>query len=58
LSGEVKAEQLDLVNQLNEFKSKHDDLTTKVKQGEDEQNKLKRQKFLVTALQLKCKKLV
>lgn len=58
LSSEVETGQVDLMAQLADFKSKHSELESKVAHGESQQTILQRQKFLVTALQLKCKKLL
>lgn len=58
LTSEVATGQADLMKQLDDFKNKHSELESKVKQGESQQSKLEKQKFLVTALQLKCKKLI
>jgi len=51
LTDEVQTGQADFINQMKAFKNKHDELESKVKDGE-------KGKFLFTALQLKCKKLI
>jgi|TARA_B110001450_G_C17520849_1_gene440501 hypothetical protein len=58
LNESVETGQADFINQMKAFKTKHDELETKVKDGESVQANLEKSKFLVTALQLKCKKLI
>ena len=58
LTDEVNSGQADFIQQMKAFKNKHDELESKVKDGESQQNKLEKSKFLFTALQLKCKKLI
>lgn len=58
LSSEVETGQADLMKELEDFKNKHSELESKVKEGESQATILQKQKFLVAALQLKCKKLI